>query len=127
MPSDYDKDQGKRGLTVTGDVNFFRKFGDVDVESVLHVIQGLRVSLVTDECDSQSLRTEPSGASHSVQIRVRVLRHVVVEDDVHSFDVHASSEQVSRDEDALVEVFELLIARQSVVVKVTSETLMWMT
>ena len=48
-----------------------------------------------------------------MQVGVRVLWHVVVEDDVHSLDVHASTKQVGCDQDALLEVLELLVTTQS--------------
>lgn len=56
--------------------------------------------------------TRPSCHSHPVQIGVRIFWHVVVEDDVHSLDVHPSAKQVRGHQDPPLEVFELLIARQ---------------
>ena len=52
-------------------------------------------------------------STYPVQVGVRVFRHVVVEDNVHSLNVHASSKQVGGDQDALLEVLELLVATQS--------------
>ena len=48
-----------------------------------------------------------------MQVCVRVLRHVIVEHDVHAFDVHSTTEQVGRDEDAFLKVLELLVAIQT--------------
>lgn len=50
-----------------------------------------------------------------MQIRVRILRHVVVKGDVDSFDVHSSAEQVSGHEDASLKVFKLLISSEPAV------------
>lgn len=36
-------------LTVGGDVNFIRQFGHVDLKAVLHVVQGLGISLVRNK------------------------------------------------------------------------------
>ena len=47
-----------------------------------------------------------------MQVSVGIFGHVVVEDDVDSLDVHPAPEQVGRHQDALLEIFELLIARQ---------------
>ena len=44
-----------------------------------------------------------------MQVCVRVLRHVVVEDDVDSLDVHPAAEQVGGDQDPLLEILELLV------------------
>ena len=49
---------------------------------------------------------------YPVQVSVGIFGHVVVEDDVDSLDVHPAPEQVGRHQDALLEIFELLIARQ---------------
>ena len=44
-----------------------------------------------------------------MEVGVRVLGHVVVEDDVDPLDVHATAEQVSGHQDPLLEVLELLV------------------
>lgn len=54
-----------------------------------------------------------SGTTHSVEVGVRVLRHVIVEDDVDSLNVHPSAKQIGGHQDPPLEVFELLIARQT--------------
>ena len=50
---------------------------------------------------SSYLCTEPSSSSNPVQVCVCVLGHVVVEDNVHSLDVHATAEQVGGHQDTL--------------------------
>lgn len=45
-----------------------------------------------------------------VKVCVRILRHVIVEDDVNSLDVHASPKEVCCNQDPSLEVFELLIS-----------------
>lgn len=100
-------------LTVAGDIDLFRQLRDVHVESVLHVVQSLRVCLIADERDGQSFGSESSGASNTMQVSVRVFRHVVVEDDVHTLNVHSTTEQVGGNQNTLVEVFELLVTRQT--------------
>ena len=52
-----------------------------------------------------------------MQVGVGVLGHVVVEHDVHALDVHATAEEVRRDEDPLLEVLELLIAREALLLR----------
>ena len=47
-----------------------------------------------------------------MKIGVRVLRHVIVEDDVDALDVHSATEQIGRHQNALLEVLELLVAVQ---------------
>lgn len=47
-----------------------------------------------------------------MQVGVRALRHVVVEDNVHSLNVHASTKQICGHQDALLKVLEGLVAGQ---------------
>ena len=47
------------------------------------------------------LGTETSGSGDTMQVGVGVLGHVVVEDDVDTLDVHATTEQVGGDQDSL--------------------------
>ena len=52
-----------------------------------------------------------------MEVGVGVLRHVVVEHDVDSLDVHAAAEQVGGDQDSLLEIFELLVAGQTLLLR----------
>lgn len=45
----------------------------------------------------------------SVKVCVRVLRHVIVKDNVDSLDVHPSTKQVGCDKDSPLEVLKLLV------------------
>ena len=51
--------------------------------------------------------------SHPVQVGVRVLGHVVVEYNVDTFNVHASSKQISCHQHTLAEALEGLVLGQS--------------
>jgi hypothetical protein len=51
--------------------------------------------------------------AYAVQVRVRVFGHVVVEHDINALNIHATSEQVGGDEDALLEVLEALVALEA--------------
>lgn len=53
------------------------------------------------------------GSTHSVQVGIRVLWHVIVEHDVDSLNVHASAKQISSHQDATLEVLELLVSGQA--------------
>ena len=65
------------------------------------------------EADSQTLGSESSGSAHSVQVGVRVLWHVKVEDYVDLLDVNTSSEDVSGDHDSVLEGFEVIVSLDS--------------
>lgn len=51
------------------------------------------------------------GLTDSVEVCVRILWHVVVENNVDSLNVHASAKQVGCNKDPPLEVFELLVPR----------------
>lgn len=48
-----------------------------------------------------------------MEVSVRVLGHVVIEDDVDPLDVHPSAKEVGGHQDTALEVLELLVARQA--------------
>lgn len=56
--------RGRRRLTVGGDVDFVRQFGHVDLEAVLHVVQGLGVGLVGDKSDGQTFGSKSTCAGN---------------------------------------------------------------
>ena len=53
-------------------------------------------------------------STDAVEVGVWVFRHVVIEDDVDTLNVHATTEQIGRHQNALLEIFELLVAVQAV-------------
>ena len=48
-----------------------------------------------------------------MQVCVRVFRHVIVEHNVNTLNVHPTSKQIGCDQDTLLEVLELLVPVQS--------------
>lgn len=48
-----------------------------------------------------------------MKVGIRVLWHVIVEDDVDSLNVHTSAKQIGSHQDAPLEVLELLVAGQA--------------
>uniref|UniRef100_A0A182QFR0 Uncharacterized protein n=1 Tax=Anopheles farauti TaxID=69004 RepID=A0A182QFR0_9DIPT len=107
------REKGKIHPSAGGEINFIRQFVDVHIKTILHVVQNLCISLVRDECDGEALGTETTGTGHSMQVGIGILRHVVVEHDVHSFDIHTTPEQIRRNQDTLLEVLKLLVPGQT--------------
>jgi len=97
-------------LDVSTDVDFLRELSDLDLESILDRLRGLGVLLVGDEGDGETLGTESTRSRNSVQVGVGVFGHIVVEHDVHSLDIHATTEKVGGDEDSSLEIFEELVS-----------------
>ena len=100
-------------LTVSGDVNGGWHLFNLHLESLLNLFKDLVVFWAAHEADSQTLGSESSGSAHSVQVGVRVLWHVKVEDYVDLLDVNTSSEDVSGDHDSVLEGFEVIVSLDS--------------
>jgi hypothetical protein len=50
--------------------------------------------------------------AYPMQIGVRILRHVIIEGNVHPLNVHASTKQVGSHKNSSLKIFELLISRK---------------
>jgi len=97
-------------LDVCTDVNFFWELSDLDLESILDRLRCLGVLLVGDKRDCETLGTKSTGSRNSMQVGVGVFGHIVVEHDVHSLDIHTTTEKVGGDEDTSLEIFEELVS-----------------
>ena len=100
-------------LNVTAEIDLVRQFSNINLESVLHLVEDLCVALVGHEGDREPLGAKSSRPGHPVEIGVGVFWHVVIEDDVHSFNVHSSPKKVGGHQDSFLEILELLVARES--------------
>ena len=122
-------------LTVAVHVNFSRHVCYVHFKPVLYQIQNLRIFLIRDECYGKALCSKSTSSgnlgqikkanikyppkqghdalTHSMQVGVWVLRHVVVEDDVNPLNVHSSAKHVSSHQYSLTEILEWLVATKT--------------
>lgn len=50
---------------------------------------------------SYNLGSEAACSSHSVEVGIRILRHVVVEHDVDALNIHSSAKEIRSHQDAL--------------------------
>jgi hypothetical protein len=80
-----------------------------DLEALHDFVEHLGVLLGRDERDRETLGSETSGTSNTVQVGVRVGGKVVVDSQVDTLDIDTTSKDISSDTDTLVELFELLI------------------
>ena len=62
-------------------------------------------TLVLDMC-KRELITNP------VKVCVRILRHIIIEDNIHSLYVHSTAKQVGGNKHSLWEILELFVAWQ---------------
>jgi hypothetical protein len=104
-------------LTVCGDINDCGELLNLDLEALLDLVEGLEVFLATHEGDGEALGAEAASATHSVEVGVGVLGHVVVEDHVDSLDIDAATKDISGDEDAVLEVLEIGVALNALLLR----------
>ena len=120
-----------RALTVRRNIDFIGHFSDLYFEPFLYFIKNSRIAFISDIGDCQTFRTESTSTSnlnnkrilsilshvkngaYSMEIRVGTLRHVVIEDDVHSLDIHTSTEEIRSHENTRLEFFEFLVTSQT--------------
>lgn len=102
-------------LHVQRRVNGVGQLGHLYGESLLDLLHLLLILGARDERDSKTLGTEAASTTHSVQVLVRHIREVIVDDDVHSLNIDTTTEQVSGHQDSLVELLEGLEAGDALV------------
>ncbi len=79
-------------------------------EALLNLLENLLVLLAADKGNGQTLGTETAGTTDTVQVGAGVGRQVVVDGQVDALDIDTTSENVSGNADALLELLELLVA-----------------
>lgn len=89
---------------------FRRVFRNAGLKPLLNLLQHLLILFATHKADAQTFRAESTRTADSVEIRVGICRHVVVDGQVDPFDIDPSTEDVSGDTDAFVEFLELLVS-----------------
>mmetsp|Transcript_23900 Transcript_23900/g.56458 ORF Transcript_23900/g.56458 Transcript_23900/m.56458 type:complete len:273 (+) Transcript_23900:96-914(+) len=90
-------------------VDFVWEFRDVDLETRLDLVEDLLVLFARDKRNGDTLSPKTSGTTDTVQELVTFFREVVVDNDVDTFDIDTTAEQVRRYQDTSVEVLEGLI------------------
>lgn len=103
------------GLTVSTLIDLFRQFRNADFESVLDRFQCLLVFICADERNSQTFGAKTSGSGDTMKILIRrffissrvIVGKVIVNDNIHTADIHSSTEQVGRNKDTSLSLNKL--------------------
>jgi len=82
---------------------------DLDLETSLDVRHDLLVLLSADEADSKALGAEATGSANTVEVLIRLARHVEVDDDIDLLNVDAAAKQVRGHHDAVLTFLEALV------------------
>jgi hypothetical protein len=62
-----------------------------------------------DERDGQTLGTESSSTTHSVQVGAGIVGQIIIDRQVNTLDINTSSENIGGNTDSLLELLELLV------------------
>jgi hypothetical protein len=81
-----------------------------NLEALLNLLENLLIILVADEGDGETLGSETTGTTDTVQVGVGIGGKVVVDGQVDTLDIDTTTEDVSGNANALVELLELLVA-----------------
>ena len=85
------------------------ELGQGNLEPLLDHLENLLIRFTAHEADTQTLRTEATSTSNTMQVAVGIAGQVVVDGKVDALDIDTTPEDVSCNTDTLVEVFELLV------------------
>lgn len=80
-----------------------------DLEALANVLEHFPIRVLADKRDGKTLGTETTGTTDTMEVRVSVRGHVVVNGQVDALDVDTTTEDVGRNTDSLVELLELLV------------------
>ena len=80
-----------------------------DLETLLNRPEHLVVRIVTDKRNGETLGTETASTTDAVKVRVGIKGQIVVDCKVDALNIDTTTKHVSRNTDALVEIFELLV------------------
>lgn len=81
-----------------------------NLEALANSLKHLLVIITADKGDGETLGTETASTTDTVQVRVGLAWHVVVDGQVDALNVNTTAEDVSGNTDALVELLEFLVA-----------------
>lgn len=90
-------------------INLIWKLWYVYLKSALYLVEYLLVRLAGNERDGKALGAETASAANTVQELVRVVREVVIDDNIDTLNVDTTSKQVCGNEDASIELLERFV------------------
>ena len=85
-----------------------------DLETLLNRLQNGLVFRAADEGDTETLGSETTGTTDTVEVRISLVRHVVVDGDVDTLNIDTTTKDISGHTDTSLEVLELLVALDTV-------------
>merc|ERR1711931_215433 len=96
-------------FNVCADIDLFWEVGNGYFESFLNRLENLVIFIIGNERDSQTLGTKSTSSGDTMKICVRIFRHIIIEDDVDSFNIHTTTKQIGGNQNTALEIFKFLI------------------
>jgi hypothetical protein len=90
------------------------ELGKLNLEALFDRFENGLVIWATDERDTETLGSETTGTTDTVEVGVGLVGHVVIDRDVNALDVDTTTKDVGGDTDAGLELLELLVALDTV-------------
>lgn len=111
-PSDrsHGPTQHTLGVHVRRSLNSLWQFRHCHLESALNLLQHLGILIAANKHNSQTLGTEPTSPTNSVQVTVSISRSVVRNRNVDTLDIDTTTKDVGGNKNTLFEVLKLLVA-----------------
>ena len=81
-----------------------------NLESLFDVLYHLLISLGTNERNRDTLGSETTGTTNTMEVRVSVSWEIIIDGQVDTLDIDSAPKNVGGDTNTLVELFELLVA-----------------
>lgn len=103
------------GGHVGGNINLIGELGNLDLEAGLDSLEDLLVAVISDKGDSQTLGTETTSTTDTVEVGVGNLGNIVVDDDVDAGNINTTGKDIGSDQDTLVELLERLEAGDTLI------------
>lgn len=85
----------------------------LDLETLLDRLENRLVVRAADEGDTQTLGSETTGTTDTVQVRIGLIRHVVVDGNVDALNIDTTSKNIRGHADTRLELLELFVSLNS--------------
>jgi hypothetical protein len=66
-----------------------------DLETLLDLLQNILIIRAAHKGDTETFGSETTGTAHTMQVRVRLLGHVVVDGDIDTLNIDTTTEDIS--------------------------------
>ena len=80
-----------------------------NVEALFNRLQNSFILGAADKRDAETLGSEATGTTDTMEIRVGLVGHIVVDSDVNTLDIDTTAKDICRDTDTGLELLKLLV------------------